>query len=277
MASILVTGASGFLGRAVCESLSKKHDVVCMSRKNPGLGLPWVKGEFGSFEDLRKLNDRPIDALVHLGAVTGGCTERDAMMVNTEGSRCLVRYLIDRGCKKFVLASSTAAVGFQRIDFKPLQLQMPDEHPCLDRDGYGFSKYMMEEVTRFFHRQNPDLDFINLRLAYVPFDEHIPAPAKVRPITEWTIGGITVMVRSDAVRVFTLAVESARKPGVRILNATGPQAWVGEPVVNILRNWWGNSVDLSHYEKPGHEYDSLYDVSRVKHELGFVAEVLPKR
>lgn len=275
MSTVLITGASGFIGKSLAVSMTKNHHVICMSRKNPGLDLPWVRGEFSSFEDLRQLDDQKIDIVVHLAAVTGGCLERDGILVSVEGTRCLMRYLIDRGCKKFVMASSIAAVGFQSTKFRPLQLPIPDEHPCLDRDGYGLSKYLMEEVTKYYHRQNETIDVINLRLASVCADEDLPPPKRVSPLSEWCLGGITIMARSDAVHVFTLAAEAPYRPGVRIMNATGPKAWVADSVAEILRNWWGNDVDLSCFEQPGHEYDSVYDVSRIKQELGFMAVVLP--
>jgi nucleoside-diphosphate-sugar epimerase len=84
------------------------------------------------------------------------------------------------------------------------------------------------------------------------------------------------MALSDAVRAFTLAAEAPYRPGVRIMNAVAPQAWVADPVADILRNWWGDDVDLSYYERQGHEYSSVYDVSRIEAELGFVAEELPQ-
>jgi len=59
------------------------------------------------------------------------------------------------------------------------------------------------------------------------------------------------------------------------MNAAPPVAWVADPVVDILANWWGEDVDLSHFQQPGHEYDAVYDVSRIERELGFVAERLP--
>jgi nucleoside-diphosphate-sugar epimerase len=275
MSAVLITGASGFIGRALVRAMSVRHDVVCMSRNDPGLDLPWIRGDFGSAEDLRRLDDHPIDVVIHLGAVTGGCLERDGMLVNVEGTRCLMRYLMDRGCRKFVMASSIAAVGFQNTSFRPDRLPIPDDHPCLDRDGYGFSKYMMEEVTKYYHRQNPEIDVVNLRLSTVKPDERMPAPMKPGSLPEWGLGIITVMARSDAVRVFTMAAEAPYRPGVRTMNATGPKAWVADPVAEILGNWWGRDVDLSHFEKPGHEYDSVYDVSRIESEIGFVAEKTP--
>ena len=275
MSTILVTGASGFIGQALAPSLAERHDVICMSRRNPRLGLPWVRGDFGAFEDLRALDGYEIDAVVHLAAVTGGCLERDGILVNVEGTRCLMRYLIDRGCGKFVFASSIAAVGFQSVQFRPLQLPIPDEHPCLDRDGYGFSKYMMEQIIKYYWRQNEQIDAIALRLATVVADENMPSLLRVSPPRPWSLGRITQMARSDAIRAFTMAVEATQAPGVRIMNAAGPRAWVADPVADILANWWGEEVDLSCFRQPGHEYDAVYDVRRIERELGFVAERLP--
>ena len=168
-----------------------------------------------------------------------------------------------------------AVVGLQSIHFRPLQLPMPDEHPCLDRDGYGFSKYMMEEVTHYLARQNQTLDFINLRLASIVPDDQ---PANLRSaglVGPWAIASITKMYLSDTVRCLTLAAEAPHKPGVRILNAVGAQAAVADSVPTLLRSWYGAEVDqldLSHYEQPGHERDALYDTRRIAAELGFVPE-----
>ena len=276
MQTILITGVSGFIGQALAQSLAQTHRVIGLSRQKIEIsGVTTVAGDFAEPTELIKLDDHAIDVLIHLGAVTGGCSEEDGLRVNVAGTHHLLRYLIDRGCCKFVLASSIAVVGLQSIDFRPLQLPMPDEHPCLDRDGYGFSKYMMEEVTRYLARQNDTLDFINLRLASIIPDDQ---PANLRaagPLGNWAIASVTKMYLSDTVRCFTLAAEAPPKPGVRIMNAVGVQAAVAEPVPVILRSWYGNEVDkldLSHYEQPGHERDALYATARIEAELGFVPE-----
>jgi UDP-glucose 4-epimerase len=276
MGAILITGTSGFIGKALAADLATAHDVVCMSRKKSGLDVPEAIGDFSDFEDLRKLDGYQIDAVVHLAAVTGGCREGDGITVNVEGTRRLMRYLMDRGCRKFVLASSIAAVGFQNVAFRPLALPMPDEHPCLDRDGYGLSKFLMEEVTKYYQRQQPDLDVINLRLAsIIPDDADIPLLTP-GPAFEWCCGAATLMALSDAVRAFRLAVESAYQPGVRILNCASPKAWVAGSTKAVVQAWYPDlDIDLSHYDQPGHADDSLYDVSRIKEVLGFEAQVLP--
>ena len=276
MSRILITGASGFIGKSLSQSLAEDHQVICMSRKDPGLNLPWIKGTFASFEDLAQVDGYEIDILVHLGAVTGGVTERECILVNVEGTRCLLRYLINRGCKKYVLASSIAAVGFQDRKFRPAHLPITDDHPCLDRSGYGVSKYFMEEISKYCYRQSEDIDIINLRLSSVCVDNNIPPLKDISPLTEWSLGSITIMNLTDAIRAFTMSVENPYKPGVRIMNATGNKAWTSVPVAEILRNWWGDDVDLSYFEQSGNEYDSVYDVSRIQQEIGFTALHTPE-
>ena len=125
-----------------------------------------------------------------------------------------------------------------------MQVPIPDEHPCLDRDGYGLSKYLMEEVTRYVQRQQPAIDVINLRLSSVTADDKLPQPHAAFALHEWAPAVITLMALSDAVRAFVLAVEAPHRPGLRVTNATGPRAWVAEPMSRILRAWWGSRRDL---------------------------------
>lgn len=275
MSKILITGTSGFIGQALAAALAEKHAVIGLSRKLAAIaGVTAIAGDFAEPAELHKLDAHTdIDVLIHLAAVTGGCREEDGLRVNVAGTHHLLRYLIDRGTRKFVLASSIAAVGMQSLKFRPLQLPMPDEHPCLDRDGYGVSKYLMEEVTRYLARQNEALDFINLRLASIVPDDRPLTPRPIGPLTEWAMGSISLMRLSDTVRCLTLAAESPHKAGVRIMNAVGSQANVADSVPDLLRGWYGTDVDqidFSHYEQPGHERDAVYDITRIREELGFV-------
>ena len=279
MSRILITGASGFIGKALAKALapSPSHDLICLSRRPTDQpGAISVSGDFSVARELHKLDPYgKIDILIHLAAVTGGCTEEDGLRVNVVGAHHLLRYLIDRGCRKFVLASSIAAVGMQSIDFRPLQLPMPDEHPCLDRDGYGFSKYLMEEVTRYLSRQNRDLDFINLRLASIAPDDRRLTPQQPGPTPVWGMGKISIMFLSDTVRCLIAAAEAPCKPGVRILNAVGAQACVAVPVPELIRAWYGgdaDELDFSHYERPGHGKDPVYDITQIRAELGFAPQ-----
>jgi len=271
MSTILLTGANGFLGQAILNDLSQRHEVITICRRKlPGApNQTHYEGTFSSSHDLMQLDAHRIDAVVHLAAVTGGCSEHDGMLVNVEGTRSLMRYLIDHGCKKFVNASSIAVVGLESPDFRPVSLPMADDHPCLDKHGYGFSKYMMEEVTRYLSRQNPAIDIINLRLAAIYPDEQPPAKIAQAKLGPWAAATITQMSRSEATGAFVSAVESACKPGLRILNATSKQAWSEGPTVELLRSWWGDDVDLSAMEASQDQRPSIFDTSSIARELNF--------
>ena len=275
MATVLITGTSGFIGRALAARLHPRHEVLCLSRKvTPVEGVTAFTGDFADPGDLAQLDGCNVDVLVHLAAVTGGCSEEDGIRVNVQGTHGLLRYLVDRGCRKFVLASSIAVVGMQSIHFRPLQMPIPDEHPCLDRDGYGLSKYLMEEVTRYLGRQNPDLDIVNIRLAAIMPDDARPDLFTVAdPLREWAFGALARMYLSDAVECFSLAVERPHRPGVQVMNAVAATACTADPVPDLLHAWYGpdaDRIDMSHYRRPGHERDAVYSIQRVADELGFV-------
>jgi UDP-glucose 4-epimerase len=165
-----------------------------------------------------------------------------------------------------------SVVGFQNPEFRPLQIPIPDEHPCLDRDGYGLSKYLMEEVARYYVRQNSGIDVVALRFAALAPDEAMPPKVAVGPSYPWAVGSITMMRRSDAVRALRLAVESQLKPGLRIMNAVPRKAWIAGPVAEVLRNWWRDDVDLSYFNASGREHASIFASDRIDEELGFVAD-----
>ncbi len=274
MFTILMTGANGFLGSALLNELSQRHHVVTLTRNGlpDGENQTHYQGSFADSNDLSVLDSHKVDAVVHLAAVTGGCSEADGLRVNVEGTHALMRYLIDRGCRKFVNASSIAVVGLQSVAFRPLQLPIPDGHPCLDRDGYGLSKYLMEEVTRYLHRQNPEIDVVNLRLAAVYPDE--TPPPKIRPgkISEWALAQLTQLSRSQALEAFTRAVEAPRRPGVRILNAVSRQSWCEGPLAAILESWWGKDYSMGDFSSEAEiGQPAIFESEAIEREIDFIA------
>ena len=56
MSGILITGTSGFIGRALAESMGNDHEVFCISRqKTEVAGVTAIQGDFTSPDDLRKI------------------------------------------------------------------------------------------------------------------------------------------------------------------------------------------------------------------------------
>lgn len=272
MSTILVTGPSGRVARAVISRLLGRHRMIGFGRTDPGTdGIEFVRGDFSKFEDLRQLDKTEIQAVIHLSGVTGGCLERDGLLVNVEGTRCLLKYAMARGCRKFVVASSIAAIGIQDAASRPLSLPIADQHQCLDAQGYGFSKYLMEEVVKYCWRQDKNLDAVIFRMASVTTNENRGELKGICPAGEWGMGSITRILLEDVVEAFVVAVESQHKAGVRVMNLASEFAWVSVPTVEILRNWWRDDVDLSWLMKPGNEWKGIFDIRAVGTEFGFSA------
>jgi UDP-glucose 4-epimerase len=275
MATILLTGASGFIGARVIDRLGGQHCVIRISRKRQE-GEGWVKGYFGAFEDLRQLDDLPLDAVIHLAAVTGGCIEREGILVNVEGTRCLLRYAAERGCRRFVLASSIAIVGSQNDDFVPGRLPITEDLPCVDRHGYGFSKHLMEEVAAYHARRFPDSRVLSLRFGGVR-----PGAADIRPKDHgpprpWWFNGFAIVSVQDVVRAIELALQADVAPGAHAYFIGPPKSTTLTPVYELIERAFGpDAVDTSHYRQPGRELDAVFSIEAARRELGYEPVDLP--
>ncbi len=272
---ILITGVSGFIARELVRQLSPDLPIIGMSRKKSEGNFVFVKGEFHSFEDLRQLDKYQLAGVIHLAATTGGSSEEDALTINVVGTRRLLRYALDRGCRKFVLASSIAAVGCLSKDFLPVQLPIPDEHPCLARDAYGVSKAMVEELTRYFNRIVPDSDFINLRLGSVNDPAKPPRLFSESAPPRFPFVELGPVMLDDVVKALIVAIKAPLKPGVRVYNLAGPDANCREPLPQVVRASLGEragQVDFSYFEQPGQGYNGLYSMEKIEKELGFRPE-----
>ncbi|THF77096.1 NAD-dependent epimerase/dehydratase family protein [Cohnella fermenti] len=269
--TVLITGTSGFIGQELARRLHEERDIVCLSRgAAPTAKAPFVRGSFDRFEDLRGLDQYDITAVVHLAAVTGGCSEEDGLAVNVLGTRRLYRYLLDRGCRKFITASSIAVVGGLSRHFVPNVLPIPDEHPCLAVDAYGFSKAAVEDLTRYFYRSHEDADFVNLRFGAV-VDDSWTLPAAEAPMSIPFVQLAHVYV-SDILDALQCVLASPPKAGVRTCNVVGPEASCRASTLDALHGALGDrseAYDLSYYDNPEHGRKPIYSMERMKREFGF--------
>mgnify|MGYP004194168305 CR=1 FL=1 len=146
---------------------------------------------------------------------------------------------------------------------------------CRDSDALRNPRCCLGFRLQVQPQPHREIDVINLRLSSVCLDKRMPQRMKAGPLGEWALGGLTVMARSDTVRVFSAAAEALPRTGVRTMNAAGPKAWAADPVAEILRGWWGEEVDLSYFEREDRRHESVFDVGLIERELGFVAAILP--
>jgi len=150
--NILVTGASGFVGSALCLSLSNsgQHRVVAALRKASDK-LPGTVEQF-EHDDLSGPVDwtqalAGIDVVVHCAARTHVMrdTSEDPLSlyrkINRDATIDLAKQAAASGVKRFVFLSSIKVNGEFTLPGKPLQASDPPD----TRDPYGISKAEAEK------------------------------------------------------------------------------------------------------------------------------------
>jgi NADH dehydrogenase len=105
---ILVTGASGFVGRHIVSALLGSGDDVRSLVRDPGkawgLGGELVHGDMTNADSLRRAVDG-VDAVIHLVAVRQGKEEK-FQRVMVHGGRDLLQAAKEAGVRRFVLMSA---------------------------------------------------------------------------------------------------------------------------------------------------------------------------
>lgn len=160
---ILITGAGGFVGRALIAALGHRHEIVGMdSAPDPFVGSPirYIEGDLADAHLLDQACRDRIDALVHLATVPGGAAEQDppkAFAVNVGATAALLDNVTASGTKPRVLfASSIAVFG------DPLPSRVDDATPLQPRMVYGAHKAMIEQWIATLTRRGA-IDGLSLR------------------------------------------------------------------------------------------------------------------
>ncbi len=110
--AILVTGASGLLGNAVADHLSRGHRVYALVREPPQHPLPEVEYLIADLRqiNLKKVLPKHIGHIVHLAQsrryldMPGGA--RDVVDINVSSTVSMLDYARDSGASSFIYASS---------------------------------------------------------------------------------------------------------------------------------------------------------------------------
>lgn len=176
MRTALVTGASGFIGSNLIESLARDGYRVkallraSSSRDNlKGLEYEVAEGSLGDFESLKRAC-ADVDVVFHLAGVTAGPSRDFYFEHNAKGSAALARAAAEvRGKRlsRFVLVSSLAAGG-------PSKPGSPRSETDADApvSAYGESKLQAEQEVLRYRDQIP-ITILRPPLVYGPRDRGV--------------------------------------------------------------------------------------------------------
>jgi nucleoside-diphosphate-sugar epimerase len=168
MASVLLTGSSGFLGGALVPRLIEAgHQLVGLDPAPAN--LPGYHHVSGDLSDAGRLADllaaHHVTHVIHAGGVSGPMVLSDrpdrVIAINVAGSLNLLEAALQTGVKTFVYCSSVSAIGDYYEDHP-----IGDDHPMRPIHPYGASKAAMDMVLGGLWRRVP-IDLCSLRFTTI--------------------------------------------------------------------------------------------------------------
>ncbi|NWF36783.1 NAD-dependent epimerase/dehydratase family protein [Mariprofundus sp. KV] len=144
MKNVLVTGATGFIGKNLCGVLSRKHvDLNVLGRKKTGFNAKFHLWNFEGDLDPDCLHG--IDTVFHLAGKAHALAETNQDVdqysyINTDATERLLQACQKAGVKTFVYFSSVKAAGDIEGSMDELVSVLPDT-------PYGQSKKASEELV----------------------------------------------------------------------------------------------------------------------------------
>ncbi len=150
---VAITGASGFLGRALLERLVPRQRVRALFRRHDDVSAGWARrgceivvGDLDDADALAYLV-RGADVVHHCAATMGKSDARISHRVNVAGTEHLVRAAVEAGVPRVIYVSSISVfAATRRPDGTITEAVEPERVDRLNH--YGRTKYQGEVATR---------------------------------------------------------------------------------------------------------------------------------
>jgi dihydroflavonol-4-reductase len=219
--SVLVTGATGFLGEHLCRELvDANHIVRGLSRGRSAvldeLGVEHVRGDVLGGDELDRALDG-VSAVFHLaGAVSRDPDDAQRMMrLHVDGTRRVMERMAATGVRRMILASTSGTIGVSRRE------EILDEHAAYAEEivagwPYYASKIYQERLA-FEHGERLGIEVVavNPSLLLGPGDRRLSSTGDVRKFLKRQIptipeGGINFVDARDAAAATAAALDKGR-------------------------------------------------------------------
>ena len=260
--TILITGAVGYLGSALCTGLSRDHDIIGLSPRPPSQRLaeaaPSVTWETGDvvepgcldciFRNREKAGS-PIDYIIHFAAYTdyGEKWHDEYSNTNVFGTRNVIDTAIESGVGRILFAGSIAALE------PPRPGEMLTEKSSVYADiAYSKSKALGEELLSRYSKR---VRSVVLRLGGV-FTDWCELPPLFSIMNQWSRpisgrlvpgqgeSGFPYIHRKDVVRIVKKIIEmDDRLDRFEVLFASPSGCTCHKEIFPVIRHEFGYRAD----------------------------------
>jgi nucleoside-diphosphate-sugar epimerase len=182
MMKILVTGATGFLGSHIVDSLNKNgHEVRALARTTSDLthlrkaGAEISFGDVSDYESLLAAASG-VDAVIHAAAIVmpGWGKWEDYERANVNGTKNALDASEQAGVKRFVYISSFTVIGNACNAEHPIDETEPSTLVCTPDTYYDYAKLLAEQLALDYHKQGRvSVTVLRPGMLYGPRDRYI--------------------------------------------------------------------------------------------------------
>ncbi len=171
---VLITGATGFIGKRLSERLvQERHEVICTGRLLSKLDklLNRVKAVYLDIEDPAALRDilskeKP-EILFHCAALVNSSSLNALMRINRDGTRNVFDACAKEGIGRVVYLSSIAVISGNP------QVPLTDGLPYSATNRYGESKIAAERIALAYRKKGLKISIIRPVMVYGEHEPHL--------------------------------------------------------------------------------------------------------
>ncbi|SDK27240.1 SDR family oxidoreductase [Microbulbifer yueqingensis] len=287
---VLVTGASGYIGRQLGELLAREMPVVGVDIHPSPATFPMFKLDICDAALGELMRAESVTHVVHLASVMASGRDRaEEYRIDVEGTENVLRACLAAGVGHVTVTSSGAAYGYHADNPEWLD----EQHPLRGNPEFGYSdnKRLVEEMLAAYRKRYPQLRQLvfrpcsvvgastNNKIAGLFSGSAIVDPGGHNSpfVFIWdqdVVRAIAFGVNNNAAGVYNLAGDGALTPKEIAARLGKP---LRTPPVWLVKMLLGTGYTLHLTDKqPGQvmflQYRPVLSNRRLKEELGFVPQ-----
>ncbi|OGK30468.1 hypothetical protein A3F29_00495 [Candidatus Roizmanbacteria bacterium RIFCSPHIGHO2_12_FULL_33_9] len=277
--TILVTGATGFLGKNLVKALRREKADIYATSMHEDKNLKVYGADFLFPEKVRKTIDKVKPAIIyHIGGLVNLARDygvyKNCLEINTIGTLNILEALRPNPPKKFIFISTEEVYGGNKIPYKETQEIDPPS-------GYSISKAAAEKLCILYAKElNFQLVIIRAGTMYGPGDKpHRLIPQIIlrslynKPIDlNSGLKKRDYVFIEDIVRALILAKDVFMSDNINIFNIGGGKSYSLREIVSLIPSYTKSKSRVNYGSIPerlGEADEWLMDIRKASKLLGW--------